>query len=61
MLYAIAAVLLTTVWLVEMFVDGEPLRTILQLLAVAAGFGSIGLWRRLNRVALELENGRRGP
>jgi hypothetical protein len=47
------------VGLVEMFVDGQGLREILETMAVVSGFGLIGVWLRRNRLALELEQGRR--
>jgi hypothetical protein len=51
--------LLAVVWLAEVFVDGEGLRTILQLVAVVAGFALLVAWRWRNRIALELEKERR--
>lgn len=59
LLYAIVLLLLAVVWLVEVLVDGETLRTILELVTVVAGFALIGAWRWRNRIALELEKGRR--
>jgi hypothetical protein len=59
LLYAIAALLVAVVGLVETRVDGAGLRTILEVVAVAGGFGLIGLWRQRNRIAMELEQGRR--
>jgi hypothetical protein len=58
-LYVIAGLLIGVVGLVETRVDGQGLRTILEVLAVVSGFGLFGLWRRSNRIALELEQGRR--
>ena len=59
LLYAIAALFVAVVWLVERFVEGGRLREILETLAVVAGFGLIQVWLWRNRVALELERGRR--
>jgi hypothetical protein len=59
LLYVIAALLVTVVGLVELSVDSLRLREILEALAVMAGFGLIGVWLRGNRIALELEQGRR--
>jgi hydrogenase/urease accessory protein HupE len=61
LLYAIAALLVAVVGLVELSVDGQRLREILEALAVMAGFGLIGVWLRGNRIALDLEQGRRRP
>jgi hypothetical protein len=57
-LYVIVSLLVTVVWLLDVLVDGEALRTILEVATVAAGFGLVGIWQRRNRVALELEKGR---
>jgi hydrogenase/urease accessory protein HupE len=59
LLYVITALLVAVVGLVERSVDGERLREILEALAVVAGFVLIGVWLRHNRIALELEQGRR--
>jgi hypothetical protein len=59
LLYVIAALLVTVVGLVELSVDSLRLREILEALVVMAGFGLIGVWLRGNRIALELEQGRR--
>ncbi|HXD99778.1 MAG TPA: hypothetical protein VN646_24705 [Candidatus Acidoferrum sp.] len=59
LLYVIGALLVAVVGLVEMFVDGQGLREILETMAVVSGFGLIGVWLRRNRLALELEQGRR--
>jgi hypothetical protein len=59
LLYVIAALLVTVVGLVERSVDGHRLREILEALAVVAGFGLIGIWLRGNRIAFDLEQGRR--
>ena len=58
LLYAIAALLVTMIGLVERFVDGGGLREILEAVTVVAGFGLIRFWLRRNRIALELEQGR---
>jgi hypothetical protein len=59
LLYGIAALLVAVVGLVELSVDGERLREILEALAVMAGFGRMGTWLRGSRIALDLEQGRR--
>jgi hydrogenase/urease accessory protein HupE len=59
LLYVIAALLVAVVGLVELSVDGQQLREILEALAVMTGFGLIGVWLRGNRIALDLEQGRR--
>jgi|RhiMetdeSRZDD1v2_1073273.scaffolds.fasta_scaffold413002_4 hydrogenase/urease accessory protein HupE len=59
LLYAIAVLFVGVVGLVELFVDGQELRKILEVLIVMAGFGLIALWLRGNRIALELERARR--
>jgi hypothetical protein len=59
LLYVIAALLVGTVGLVEVLVDGEGTCKVLEALAVTAGFGLMVVWRRCNRIALELEQGRR--
>ena len=59
LLYVIATLLVAVVGLVELSVDGQRLREILEALAVVAGFGLIGIWLRGNRIALDLEQGRR--
>ncbi len=59
LLYVIAALLVAVVGLIELSVDGQRLREILEALAVVAGFGLIGVWLRGNRIALDLEQGRR--
>ena len=59
LLYAIAALFVAMVGLVERFVDGGGLRQILEAVTVVAGFGLIRFWLRHNRIALELEQGRR--
>ena len=59
LLYAIAALFVAMVGLVERFVEGGGLRQILEAITVVAGFALIGYWLRRNRIALELEQGRR--
>ena len=59
LLYIIAPLLVAVVGLVEMFVDGEGLRKVLETVTTAAGFGLILVWLWGNRVALELEQCRR--
>jgi hypothetical protein len=46
LLYVIAALVVTVVGLVEQSVDGLRLREILEVLAVMAGFGLIGVAAR---------------
>jgi hypothetical protein len=58
-LYILGALLVATVGLVELFVEGEGLRTVLEVLAAVAGFALITVWLRLNRIALDLDRGRR--
>jgi hypothetical protein len=53
-LYVIAGLLVAVVGLVEIFVDAGALRQILEVLAVIGGFGLIALWRRSNRIALDV-------
>jgi hydrogenase/urease accessory protein HupE len=50
---------MATIGLVEGFVEGGGLREILEAVTVLAGFGLIGFWLQRNRIALELEQGRR--
>ena len=59
LLYLIAALMVTLVGLEEIFVDGEGLRKFLEVVTVVAGFGLFAVWRRTNRIALDL--GRRLP
>jgi hydrogenase/urease accessory protein HupE len=59
LLYAIAALLVATVGLVERFVEGQGLREVLEAVTVVSGFGLLRFWLRSNRIALELEQGRR--
>lgn len=59
LMYVIAALLVAAVGLVEMSVQGERLREILESLAVVTGFGLIGVWLRRNRIAMELDLGQR--
>jgi hydrogenase/urease accessory protein HupE len=59
LLYAVAALFVAVVGLVEMFVEGGGLRQTLEAVAVVAGFGLIRFWLRHNRIALELEQGRK--
>ena len=58
-LYLIAALLVAAVAIEEAFVAGGVLRTILESLSVAAGFGSILVVLHLNRIAFDLDKGRR--
>ena len=58
-LYLIGALLVAMVGIVEVFVEGVVLRKILETITVAVGFGSICGWLYLNRIAFDLEKGRR--
>ena len=58
LLYLIGLLLVAAIGLVEVFVDGG-LRTLLETAVAVAGFGSIWVWLRSNRIALELEQSRR--
>jgi len=42
------------VGLVEVFVVAGGLRALLEALAVIGGFGLLALWRRSNRIALDM-------
>jgi hypothetical protein len=55
LLYVSAALLVAVVALVEMFVEGEGLRKVLETLTTLGGFSLIAIWLRRNRIALELE------
>jgi len=57
-LYAIAGLLVIAVGLLETLVDAGALRKILEALAVIGGFGLIALWRRSNRIALDISRRR---
>jgi hydrogenase/urease accessory protein HupE len=59
LLYGIAVLLVALVGLIERFVDGGGLRQVLEAITVVTGFGLLRLWLRRNRIALELEQGRR--
>jgi hypothetical protein len=60
-LYGIAALLVAVVGLLEAFVEVGLARRILEIVTVLAGFGSMQLWLRHNRIALDLARGpRRG-
>lgn len=61
LLYVIAVLLVAAVGLAEVLVQGDGLRKTVEALAVVAGFGLIAAWGHLNRIALELERGRRRP
>ena len=58
-LYLIAALLVAIIGIVEAFVEGVLLRKVLETTIVAAGFGSICVWLHLNRIAFDLDKGRR--
>jgi hypothetical protein len=59
LLYVIGALMVAVVGLAEMLVDSEGLRKVLETLALVVGFGLTRIWVRLNRIALDLERGRR--
>ena len=59
LLYLIGALLMAVLGLVEGFVESGVLRSILEAITAIAGFGLIGVWLHLNRLALELDRGRR--
>jgi hypothetical protein len=59
LVYAIAVLFVAAVGLAEMLIDGQGLRKILEVVAVVAGFGLIGVWLRHNRIALDLQRARR--
>jgi len=54
LLYLMAAFVVAMVGLEEFFVAGHGLRELLEVLTVVGGFGLFGLWRRINRIALDL-------
>ena len=58
LLYAIAALLVAVIGLVERFVDGGGLRKSWKRSRSWPDSGSIRFWLRRNRIALELEQGR---
>jgi len=59
LLYVIAVLLVGLVGLVEISVQGEVVRKVLDSVDVVAGFGLIGVWVRRNRRALDLARDRR--
>lgn len=58
LLYVIAVLLVGVVGLVEMSVQGDVVRKVLDSVDVVAGFGLIGVWVRRNRSALDLARDR---
>lgn len=58
-LYAVGAVLVAMLGLVETQVGEGALRTALEAIIAVAGCALMGVWLRVNRLALELEKGRR--
>jgi hypothetical protein len=54
LLYLIAALIVALVGLEELLVDGGGLRKFLEVVTVVGGFGLFALWRRTNRIALDL-------
>jgi len=54
LVYAIAALAVAVVGLVEIFVAAGGPRVLLEALVVIAAFGLITLWRRSNRIALDM-------
>jgi hypothetical protein len=59
LLYAIGLSLVGGLALVEHFVHEDGVRTTLEIGVVVVGFALMGLWKRRNRVALELDECRR--
>jgi uncharacterized membrane protein (DUF485 family) len=59
LLYVIAVLLVGVVGLVEISVQGDVVRKILDSLDVVAGFGLIGVWVRRNRSAFDRARDRR--
>jgi hypothetical protein len=59
LLYVIAALLVGVIGLVEISVQGDVVRKVLESLDVVAGFGLIGVWVRHNRGAFDLAQDRR--
>jgi hypothetical protein len=58
-LYVIAALLVAVVAIEDVLVAGEVLRKLLETITVVAGFGSILAVLHLNRIAFDLDKGRR--
>jgi len=54
LLYLVAAFVVAMVGLEEVFVSGNGLRELLEVLTVVGGFGLFGLWLRINRIAFDL-------
>ena len=59
LLYAIVAVLVAVLAVIEADVGEGTLRTVLEAVTAVVGFGLIELWLHANRVRLEIEKGRR--
>jgi len=59
LLYVIAVLLVGVVGLVEISVQGDVVRKVLDSVDVVAGFGLIAVWVRRNRGALDLARDRR--
>jgi hypothetical protein len=54
LLYLIAITLVVLVGMTEAVVPAGPARTVLETFVVLVGFGLMLVWRRANRVALDL-------
>ena len=54
LLYLIGVLVVAVAGLVDIFVDGAWLRETLETMAVIGGFVLAVLWRRSNRIALDL-------
>jgi hypothetical protein len=59
LLYVIAVLLMGVAGLVEISVQGDVVRKVLDSVDVVAGFGLIGVWVRRNRGAFDLAQDRR--
>jgi hypothetical protein len=58
-LYLIAVLVVAVVGIEEACIAGAITCRILETITVVVGFGSISVWLRFNRIALDLERGRR--
>lgn len=55
LLYLIGVLVVAVVGLIEIFVDGAWLRETLEIMGVIGGFVLAVVWRRSNRIALDLD------
>lgn len=60
LLYGICLILVALIALVEVTVPPGGLCTTLEMVLVIVMFGLMAVWLQFNRVALELQKGRRG-